>query len=135
MGYDAPDLYNQPELFDLKPVGEVSWNDESYSFDFTVVWHHKDGSFYVATDSGCSCPAPFENFTSLSDAHHFQTADEVMEYLKDTLDKEAEQEWWVRDNAERAGAQVLDLTSKLVRMRATPQEIEQAIESIKAVVR
>lgn len=130
MGYDAPDLYNQPELFDLKPVGEVEWTEPSYSFDTTIVWHHKDGSFYLASDSGCSCPAPFEGFTSLADAEHLPDVNAVLHRLKELLDERAENKSWVERNSDGACADVLDLTSKLVRMRATPTQVNAAIASI-----
>jgi len=68
MGYEKPDLYYQPEKFGITPVGEVDWDDESCSFNITVVWQSKEDPqvFYWAQDSGCSCPAPFEGFTSLA---------------------------------------------------------------------
>ena len=34
----------------------------SYEFDMFVIWKKKDdGRLFYATDSGCSCPTPFEN--------------------------------------------------------------------------
>jgi hypothetical protein len=43
-------------------VGEVEWDDESYSFNLTAVWRNDStGQFEWADDSGCSCPMPFEN--------------------------------------------------------------------------
>lgn len=64
MGYEAPDAYHQPEQFGLEIVGTISWDDEAYQFNFTVVWKDpKTGELFYATDSGCSCPSPFENYT------------------------------------------------------------------------
>ena len=57
-------VYYSPEDFDLTTIGEISWDDEPYAFDLTVVWKDKDGNLYWASDSGCSCPSPFEDFTS-----------------------------------------------------------------------
>lgn len=66
MGYETPDAYNQPEHFGLVTVGQVEWSSGYYKFDTTVAWHHPGtGAFFYAEDSGCSCPEPFEGFTSL----------------------------------------------------------------------
>jgi hypothetical protein len=66
MGYYDPDVYHSPEVFGLTPVGEVEWYEPDYSFDFAVVWYHAEsGKFYWGSDSGCSCPSPFEDYTSL----------------------------------------------------------------------
>lgn len=65
MGWGSPDVYYQPEAFGLTKVAEVNWYYESYEFDLTVVWKDKEGNFYWARDSGCSCPSPFEEYTSL----------------------------------------------------------------------
>lgn len=59
--------YYNPEAFGLELVAEEDWGG-SYEFDIRVVWlHKKSGELYTARDSGCSCPSPFENYTSLAD--------------------------------------------------------------------
>lgn len=59
-------VYYEPEKYDLELLHETDTGD-GYDFDKTVVWRHtKTGKLYVGQDSGCSCPSPFENFTSLS---------------------------------------------------------------------
>lgn len=68
MGYYDPDLYHQPEKFGLRPVFEYELREPCYSFDTFVMWKHEDGPLYWAHDSGCSCPSPFEDYTSLDDA-------------------------------------------------------------------
>lgn len=65
MGWDQPDVYYQPEKFGLEVVAELALDDEPYSFDILVVWRHSSGLLFSAHDAGCSCPSPFENFTSL----------------------------------------------------------------------
>ena len=66
MGYYDPDPFNQPEKFGLTIVHQVDDPDACYSFDMIVLWRHDEtGSLYWAQDSGCSCPSPFEDFTSL----------------------------------------------------------------------
>lgn len=56
--FDSPDL-------DVRQ--HVSLDDESYQFDERIVAKHKDGRWFTARDSGCSCPIPFEDFQKLED--------------------------------------------------------------------
>ena len=75
MGYDTPDLYYQPEAFDLKVVGSIHDPHAYYSFDDLVVWQHQEtGELYWAQDSGCSYPSPFEDYTSLDSANRLTLA-------------------------------------------------------------
>lgn len=65
MGYIKPDPYNQPEEFGLVPVAMVDWlGDEAcYEFSMDQIWFEPSTRlFWWATDSGCSCNAPFEYF-------------------------------------------------------------------------
>lgn len=56
--------YYNPEKSGLEKVAELDFSSGSYEFDITAVWVKKDapGKFYWASDSGCSCPSPFEDF-------------------------------------------------------------------------
>ena len=56
--------YYYPENLGLKVVAEVEYSDRNYVFDTRVVWKDDQGNFYTARDSGCSCPTPFEDYTS-----------------------------------------------------------------------
>lgn len=58
-------VYYSPEDFDLEPVGDIEYSSGHYEFDTRVVWH-KGGQLYTARDSGCSCPVPFEDYTSIA---------------------------------------------------------------------
>jgi hypothetical protein len=41
--------------------------DDAGSYETLSVWRDKEtGRIYYASDSGCSCPTPFENYTTLS---------------------------------------------------------------------
>jgi hypothetical protein len=66
MGFYTPDVYYQPEKFDLTPVAELEFSDGFYQFDLRVVWSHPELGLLTARDSGCSCPSPFEEYTDLS---------------------------------------------------------------------
>lgn len=55
--------YYDPEKCGLKKVAELDFSSGMYEFNLTVVWTHGDEKkFYWASDSGCSCPSPFEDF-------------------------------------------------------------------------
>jgi len=55
-------FYN-PENFGLELTGSVD-TAGAYEYDEFAVWVHKENkSIYYATDSGCSCPTPFEEVT------------------------------------------------------------------------
>ena len=53
--------YNAQE-FGLDFVGEVDLAEPDYSFDLLGVWKDEKG-YYLSTDSGCSCPTPWESHT------------------------------------------------------------------------
>lgn len=64
MGYSTPDPYAQPEQFGLEVIGEFDITEPCYSFNIFAVFKHKEtGQLYYETDSGCSCPSPFEDTT------------------------------------------------------------------------
>ncbi len=67
MSYSTPDVYCQPDKFELSPIGELDEPDLDYEFSMLCVWQHADGRLFYATDHGCSCPSPFEMHTSLDD--------------------------------------------------------------------
>lgn len=95
MGYRTPDVYHQPEKFDLKPLGDISWDSEPYQFDYTVVWQDtQTGALFYASDSGCSCPSPFEDYTSrdkLTPLDDFQAFHEEMKARENTILRNAEE--------------------------------------------
>ena len=65
-----------PEKFNL----EMLVFDEpgmSYEFNTLCFWATEDGKVYSASDSGCSCPTPFERFDSETQDELFQTLERV----------------------------------------------------------
>ncbi|WP_043571615.1 DUF7574 domain-containing protein [Actinopolyspora erythraea] len=85
------DVYTNPEKFNLEMVGEVSWEAPCYSFNLTVVLRDSHGVFYWASDSGCSCPSPFE-YVGLPDLNSGSKWD-VLQVLQERLgDKPDEDE-------------------------------------------
>lgn len=58
--YDR-NIYYHPETYGLEIVAEYDSAD-SYEYDTTVIFRDKeDGRLYYVSDSGCSCPTPFED--------------------------------------------------------------------------
>lgn len=41
-------------------VAEVELSEPDYSFDLLGIWKTEDG-YFLSTDSGCSCPSPWES--------------------------------------------------------------------------
>jgi hypothetical protein len=62
MGYYDP----QPESFGFKHLIDLQWGEPDYDFCITAVYQSKEG-FHVVTDSGCSCPSPFEDYNKPED--------------------------------------------------------------------
>lgn len=73
MSYDR-NIYYSPEAFGLTVVGELNDPNASYSFDDFVVWQHTDGRLFYASDSGCSCPSPFEEISGIEDLTELRTS-------------------------------------------------------------
>jgi hypothetical protein len=99
MGYAAADVYNQPEEFGLEIVGTASWDADDYGFDFTVVWRDPaSGEMFFATDSGCSCPIPFEDYRSRESLTPLERVQQLIDYTDSRLadgpdERVSVQEW------------------------------------------
>lgn len=65
MGDYQSNVYYHPEKHGLTVVAEIEYSDACYQFDTRVVWKDAEGNFYTARDSGCSCPTPFEEYTTI----------------------------------------------------------------------
>lgn len=77
MSYDNNPYYN-PEAHGLAKVDEVDLSEPCYSFDLLVVWADEKG-LYLGTDSGCSCPTPFESYDGRRDMTGPLTVDQALE--------------------------------------------------------
>ena len=116
MGWDSPDVYYQPEHFGLTVVGSVQWGEPDYDFHITAVWFDADKHFFVASDSGCSCPSPFEDFETVESLgkamSKWEAASELLRRLQNYLDDSYESE----DEKSEAISDVSDLVAKIVRV-------------------
>lgn len=58
--------HSQRRTTDFEMLDSIEWDNEPYMFNMSAVFHHTpSGALFYATDSGCSCPSPFENMTTL----------------------------------------------------------------------
>ena len=70
--------YYEPTKFGLELIGEADLNEPDYSFDMVAVWRDGEG-YYVGTDSGCSCPSPFESYAGKGDMTGPITLEQALE--------------------------------------------------------
>ena len=75
MAWNTPDVYYDPEKFGLTKIAELDYTMHAYSFNLYIVWQHEDGRIFAASDSGCSCPSPFEDYTTLESLVPFEIPD------------------------------------------------------------
>jgi hypothetical protein len=115
MGFSRADTYSQPEKFGLEIVGDISWDNEPYQYDYTVVWKDpKTGELFYADDSGCSCPSPFETYTSrdqLTPLSGFQEFYEEMKARENTIMLNARE--YNREEKEHVPGAVAELLHKV----------------------
>ena len=79
-------------------LGTIYLSEPYYSFYLAWVLGTPEG-FYLGTDSGCSCPSPFESYRSLADFTGPLTADQVIEEL-DNLAQPFEYDYSKGDHSE-----------------------------------
>lgn len=48
------------KLKEMTRIGRASLDDEPWEFYLVEAWRDPQGGLYLVTDSGCSCPSPFE---------------------------------------------------------------------------
>jgi hypothetical protein len=74
-------------LDSLEYIESFDWDNESYEFNCTQVWKERRGRYFVASDSGCSCPTPFEdiNYTDDEGVYGPYNKTELRAYLERLL--------------------------------------------------
>jgi hypothetical protein len=103
LGDSMSNVYYAPEKFGLTAFGQVD-DGGPYEFDLFVVWTSGDDSNVLwGTDSGCSCPSPFED-TGINDLSR-GTKWECISALSD---------WSGRWNRSTAGEDIVRLIERLV---------------------
>jgi hypothetical protein len=107
--------YYKPEAYGLEIVGDIDWDQESYEFNMTVVWKEGRGKYYIADDSGCSCPAPFERVTSkegLDGPMNKRSLESALRYRAKTNARDDDDGYYGRPRAELE-KEVRELLAKL----------------------
>jgi hypothetical protein len=75
-------IYYEPDEFGLEIVTSLD-TAGSYEFDMAVVWKDEKGRHFIATDSGCSCPSPFEGIQDASELTRFN--EDSLSVVEDAL--------------------------------------------------
>jgi len=60
MSYDNNPVDTPTNYGFTEAVGVIELSEPLYSFDLLAVLRNDDG-YFLGTDSGCSCPSPWEN--------------------------------------------------------------------------
>ena len=119
MSYTDDDYWTNvasaPEKYGLTFVGSLDDPWASYSFYDLCVWSHEDGRVFWATDSGCSCPSPFEDFKSLDDLTEV-TNDSWDEFQKAVEGHCASEDRWDDDAPVSDDPQATDKVRLLVKV-------------------
>lgn len=69
--YAAPNPEQNPQACGLELIDSLDQPDLSYAYNSIIALRDLEtGKVYLAADSGCSCPKPFEEFKKLSDLTH-----------------------------------------------------------------
>lgn len=64
---------------DLQKIREVDLSEPCWSFDLLGAWKDPNGGIYLSTDSGCSCPTPWENHKQIDDFTGPLTVEQAIE--------------------------------------------------------
>lgn len=101
MSWGQHDIYNHPEEFGTEIVGTVDLDEPSYSFNYALVSRNlTSGRFYVNTDSGCSCPSPFEDFTTKTSLGMSLSAQEAATRVQQLVDEANTRDDWSKFKAD-----------------------------------
>lgn len=84
MGY-SDNIADNASAFGLTFLGSFDLEDEPWQFYILGIWKGPEG-YYLSTDSGCSCPSPWENHTSLEDLTGPLTAEQAREEAESLLE-------------------------------------------------
>lgn len=110
MFFDVGDKFRSENGFEY--VDSIDLDNEPYQFYVLAVWVREDG-YYMATDSGCSCPTPFESHADWDRFTGPLTAEQVREEAQSLIDLVREGEDEYGDEPGPSDQNVLDFLSKI----------------------
>ncbi len=75
--------YYEPKKCGLRIVASVE-KEPDYDFDITVLFKNvKTGALWLCSDTGCSCPVPFEDVRSFDDMTRLQSEAGIDRFIKE----------------------------------------------------
>lgn len=75
------DVFSYADEHEWTELAVIEWAYEDYSYEETVVWRDDNTElFYMAHDSGCSCPTPFGEHDE-TDIWGPYTKEEALKYV------------------------------------------------------
>lgn len=74
--YSAPEKYKLTIVKEFDTIG-------GYEYDIAILWKHENGTFWYASDSGCSCGSPFESYGDFDDLREVRSMTDLENALKD----------------------------------------------------
>lgn len=77
---------NYTEIEGLQFQGDHELSYESYQYDLVGVWHGEEG-YYVGTDSGCSCPTPWEWLGGIDELTGPMTYSQMVESVRQSAER------------------------------------------------
>lgn len=96
----TPNPSSSPKACGLEILDELDDPNANYSFHTIIAFRDlKTHAVYLAADSGCSCPRPFEDVKSLADMTRINHVDDARAYVNNAQPSyaEAEPTWPLRD--------------------------------------
>lgn len=73
-------------------LANIEWRYESYEYDQTEIYRRvSDGALFHASDSGCSCPMPFEDVTE-ADMKPIRTMQDFNDLIETGLSQSARED-------------------------------------------
>jgi len=68
-----PDIYSDPESFGLEVFATLYEPNMSYEFNMFAVWIDRENrKLFYGSDSGCSCPSPFEKVQCIQELNELK---------------------------------------------------------------
>lgn len=102
--------YYHPEKLGLEMI-VFDGDGLSYEYNTLCFWRASNGAVFTASDSGCSCPTPFDNVEST-------TLDEFMQKVERVGSFEQAERVVMAWNKEYGGRPICDMSGDLEKLRA-----------------
>ncbi len=81
--FEGQNPYYAPEKCGLAIIGSIDDPNASWDFHIVAFWRDLEtGTVFAQFDSGCSCPAPFENEAGTGDLFTITSAAQARDFIK-----------------------------------------------------